>query len=142
MSLLGDVFGLIGDLGKYAARRNIGWPRESCDSCEAFHVAIMAFERYDRNRTEAIRLMNECEIRTYDELLRKYPGGYAEYRKKMDEMREQEKARKEARYKADPVGAWCEDVRNEMETRRSEAEWDMAVDSQRGIYRPKSDYGL
>ena len=140
--IIGDVFGLVGDIGKCVARRSIGYRAGSSCSAEALEVALFAFQKYDKNRKKATRLMNEGEIKEYDRLLKEYPGGYAEYRAAMDKSAEESRLRYEARCAEDPLGAWVEDLANEENVMKAEAEWDMAVDREHGIYRPRSSYGL
>lgn len=143
--VIGDAFGLVGEIGKFAARKSIGYGRESSSWGEAYKVALFAFQKYGKDRKNATRLMNDYEIKEYDELLKKYPGGYAEYVVERDKAAEESRLREEERWKKDPIGAynaWIRNSHSNMKSDKADAEWNMAVDRDHGIYRPRSSYGL
>ena len=134
--------GLFGELVASVARFNYGWKPVGASGYDAFNIALDAFRMFGTDRQKAIKYLTDGETRHYDYLREKYPSGYDEYKKKMEEMRERERLLAKARYEADPFGAWAKDLKSEEDSRMFMAEWDRMVDRDRGIYRPDSYYGL
>jgi hypothetical protein len=134
--------GLFGEIVVSFARSNFGWKPSGSDGYDAFIIAVDAFKRFGTDRQKAVKYLTEAETIHYDYLRRKYPCGYDAYAKAMEEMFERDRLNNEARYKADPLGAWIEDLRMAETCRKGEAEWNRAVDRDRGIYHPDSYYGL
>ena len=142
MGILKGLFELAVDVGAGCARMNRGWKGVGSVDYSASEVAESALRQFDRDRKVAIRYMTDREREEYDSLLKRFPGGYKEYKVWLDELLEKDRLRQEKQLEEDPFGAFIESVRSDEDRIRTDAEWDMSVDRQQGIYRPKSSYGL
>lgn len=123
--ILSDVFKGIFQIPRSFKRWNDGWDRSKYD---AKTLAFWTLQKYSTDIQSAKWMLKEDELAEYKELIKRYPQGYSQYMKEIEEAQRKEK--EEARRREEE---------NELRYLMDAREYELYVDSLKTPYKEEED---
>lgn len=123
--ILSDVFKGIFQIPRSFKRWNDGWDRSKYD---AKTLAFWALQKYGTNIESAKWILKKDELTEYKKLIKRYPQGYSQYKKEVEEAQKKEEEEKRRREEEKSL-IYSMDAR----------EYELYVDSLRTPYKEEED---